>query len=108
MRSRLFYGVIALLLIWIPIGVMGVIGTSVSMKYEVDHGYIFTEINSTLSPFEKIVKMAEIEKLGKELSKQRIAYLVSIPVSVLLIIKLLAKRKKLLRTRSVGFPSQTD
>ena len=65
----LYFSIVFLYLLT-PFLIMAALGTMVSLKYEVDHGYFAVETNKKLTDKQKQIEFTELDKKGKELQTQ--------------------------------------
>ena len=66
----ILYSFSSILFLLTPICLMGILGTSVSLKYEVDEAIIFVNIDKKRSENEKIIALNEINQHEKELNRE--------------------------------------
>jgi len=65
---------IAVLYLLIPLSIIGYLGVGVSLKYEVDHGRIFTEMNDNLTDEQRELEMREIYQLEEKYHRELMIY----------------------------------
>ena len=68
-KIAFYFGIVFLYLLT-PLLIMAALGTMVSLKYEVDHGYFAVETNKKLTNEQKKVEFNELDKKGNELQTQ--------------------------------------
>jgi hypothetical protein len=68
-KIAFYFGILFLYLLT-PLLIMAALGTMVSLKYEVDHGYFAVETNKKLTDEQKKVEFNELDKKGNELQTQ--------------------------------------
>ena len=69
-KKVFLYCRITLLYILTPLLIMAALGTMVSLKYEVDHGYFAVETNKKLTDEQKKIEFDNLEQKGRELKTQ--------------------------------------
>lgn len=69
-KKVFFYFSIAFLYLLTPFLIMAALGTMVSLKYEVDHGYFEVETNKKMTDKQKEIEFIELDKKDKELHTQ--------------------------------------
>ena len=67
MRKVIFYSFVILLFVLTPICIMGILGTGVSLKYEVEQSHFFIDGNNSLTSTEKGKRHLATEKHGRQL-----------------------------------------
>lgn len=65
-----FYLGVVFLYLLTPLLIMGALGTMVSLKYEVDHGYFAVETNKTLTDEQRKNEFVELDQKGQQLKTQ--------------------------------------
>ncbi len=65
-----FYFGVVLLYLLTPLLIMAALGTMLSLKYEVDHGYFAIETNKKLTDEQKKIEIDELDQKGRELKTQ--------------------------------------
>lgn len=75
-KKVFLYCGITLLYILTPLLIMAALGTMVSLKYEVDHGYFAVETNKKLTDEQKKIEFDNLDQKGREL-KTRYYFLVA-------------------------------
>lgn len=91
-----FFCGIAVLYILTPLFIIAALGTMVSLKYEVDHGYFAVETNKKLTDEQKIIEFDNLDQKGQDLKTQ---YYILVAGSILTFATatgLIIKRKKIL------------
>lgn len=76
---------------------MGILGTMVSQKYEVDHGRIFIDMKNNLNESEKAAKHKEVDELEQKLYLYQAGWGVLIIIGIALptgILIIRAQRRK--------------
>ena len=69
-KKVFFYFSIVFLYLLTPFLIIIVLGTMISLKYEVDHGYFAVETNKKLTDKQKQIEFTKLDKKGKELQTQ--------------------------------------
>ena len=79
---------------------MGLLGTAVTEKYQIEHGRMFVEMDADKQPIEKTNKeLKEIEKLENEVHLTQTVLISIIFTSLISIIILTLKRKKIIKRK---------
>lgn len=95
-KKVFFFCGIAVLYILTPLFIIAALGTMVSLKYEVDHGYFAVETNKKLTDEQKIIEFDNLDQKGRDLKTQ---YYILVAGSILTFATatgLIIKRKKIL------------
>lgn len=95
-KKVFFFCGIAILYILPPLFIIAALGTMVSLKYEVDHGYFAVETNKKLTDEQKIIEFDNLDQKGRDLKTQ---YYILVAGSILTFATatgLIIKRKKIL------------
>lgn len=95
-KKVFFFCGIAVLYILTPLFIIAALGTMVSLKYEVDHGYFAVETNKKLTDEQKIIEFDNLDQKGRDLKTQ---YCILVAGSILTFATatgLIIKRKKIL------------
>lgn len=95
-KKVFFFCGIAVLYILTPLFIIATLGTMVSLKYEVDHGYFAVETNKKLTDEQKIIEFDNLDQKGRDLKTQ---YYILVAGSILTFATatgLIIKRKKIL------------
>ena len=100
LKKVLLYFSIAFLYLLTPFLIMAALGTMVSLKYEVDHGYFVVETNKKLTDKQKQIEFTELEKKGKELQTQYYFLIASGILTFVTASGLIIKRNKILTKKS--------
>ena len=101
-KKVFFFCGIAVLFILTPLFIIAALGTMVSLKYEVDHGYFAVEINKKLTDEQKIIEFDNLDQKGRDLKTQ---YYILVAGSILTFATatvLIIKRKKILGEQKSG------
>lgn len=69
-KKIVFYFGVVFLYLLTPLLIMGALGTMVSLKYEVDHGYFAVETNKTLTDEQRKNEFVELDQKGQQLKTQ--------------------------------------
>ncbi len=69
LKKMVLYIGVTILYLLTPLCIMGVLGTSVSLKYEVEHARIFVDINEKTTVAQKKEVQRDIEQHEKELKR---------------------------------------
>ena len=103
MKKTFLYLTIIVLYILTPVCIMGVLGTMVSSKYEVDESYWRLDGNNNLSTEQKQKKINELDNKGRQLKIQSYIFASIAFVTFVIASGLIIKRKKILG----GYKSST-
>jgi biopolymer transport protein ExbB/TolQ len=96
MKKTLFYSSVILLFVLTSVSTLGILGTMVSIKYEVDEGYWSIEGNNDLTPAQQKEAMHKLKEKGRDLEIQGYLYFFSAVVTFSAATILLFKRTKIL------------
>lgn len=100
MKAYLFYILIIFLIILIPLCGLGLLGTAVTEKYQIEHGRMFIEMDADEQPIEKTNnKLKEIDEIERELRLTQTALISLAFTSVICIIILTLKRKIIIKRK---------
>ena len=98
MNKIVYFFLLILCIVLIPLSGVGFLGTMITDKYQVDHAKTFVEIDSDrLTKTEKEAKLKDIEKLENTIQRQQI-FIFALGLSACFGASyLLIKRKKLIK-----------
>ena len=100
MKAYLFYILISFLILLIPLCGIGLLGTAVTEKYQIEHGRMFVEMDAEEQPIEKINnELKEIDKLENEVHLTQTVLFSIVFTSLISIIILTLKRKKIIKRK---------
>jgi len=88
------------MILLIPLCGMGLLGTAVTEKYQIEHGRMFVEMDADKQPIEKTNnELKEIDKLENEVHLTQTVLISIIFTSLISIIILTLKRKKIIKRK---------
>ena len=96
MKKTLLYTSIVILYFLTPVLLIGITGTMVSLKYEVDQGYYFIETNKNLTKEQKENEFRKIDKKRKWLKTQYYLLIAGSIFTTTIATGLIIKRKKII------------
>ncbi len=94
-RIAFYFGVVLLYLLT-PLLIMSALGTMVSLKYEVDHGYFAVETNKTFTDEQRKNKFGELDQKGQQLKTQYYLLIAGSIITFATATGLIIKRKNIL------------
>ena len=98
MKVYLFYIIVGILFLLIPLSGIGLLGTMITDKYQVEHARTFLEIDSNkLSEIEIREKNQEIDNLGKTVKRQQLLMFGIATLGLISGITLLRNKKKIIK-----------
>ena len=101
MKAYLFYIIISLLVLTIPIFVIGLLGTAVTEKYQIEHARMFIEMDADEQTIEKTKKeLKEVDVLENEIRMTQNILISMTIVSLISIILLFVYRNKIIKTKT--------
>ena len=85
-----------------PVCVMGILGTAVSKKYEVDDGYWHIDADKKLTDEQRKFQKEQLDNEGKKLDNRITIFIIAGLTSFALATTLLLKRKNLMTAKKSG------
>ena len=102
MKKIFLYFLVVVLYLLSPVCVMGVLGTAVSKKYEVDEGYWLIDADKKLTDQQKRIKIEQLDKEGQKLDNEIKLFFIGGLTSFIVATTLLVKRKTLIKAKTSG------
>ena len=102
MKKVILYFLIVALYLLTPVCVMGILGTAVSKKYEVDDGYWHIDADERLTVEQRKIKIEQLDKEGDKLSNKIILLIIVGLTSFVVATTLLVKQKTLVKEKKSG------
>ena len=102
MKKVILYFLIVTLYLLTPICVLGILGTAVSKKYEVDDGYWQIDANEKLTVEQRKFKIKQLDNEGDKLSNIITLFIIVGLTSFVVATILLVKQKTLMKERKSG------
>ena len=97
MKPILFYIIVGLLFLLIPLSGIGLLGTMITDKYQVEHSRTFLELDSNkLTEKEVLEKAKEIDSLEKSINRQQILMIGMASIGLISGVSLLRNKKKII------------
>ena len=98
MKPILFYIIVSILFLLIPLSGVGLLGTMVTDKYQVEHARIFLDIDSKKLTEKEIQKKSkEIDNLEKSVNRQQILMFGIATIGLISGITLLRNKKRIIK-----------
>lgn len=98
MKALIFYIIVGILFLLIPLSGIGLLGTMITDKYQVEHARTFLEIDSNkLSEIEIREKNKEIDNLEKTVKRQQLLMFGIATIGLISGITLLRNKKKIIK-----------
>ena len=102
MKRTFLYSLIVALYLLTPVCVMGILGTAVSKKYEVDETYWHIDGDKKLTDQQKTIKTEQLDKEGNKLDNRMMLFIIGGLTSFVAATALLVKRKTLITVKKSG------
>lgn len=100
MRVYVFYILISFLILLIPLCGIGLLGTAVTEKYQIEHGRMFVEMDADEQPIEKTNnEFKKIDELENEVRLTQVVLTLITLASLISIILLILKRKQIIKRK---------
>ncbi len=101
MKPYIFYILIVVLIILIPFCGIGLLGTMVTEKYQIEHPRMFVEMDEDIQPYELTKQeLDKIDKLEKEVHLTQSILVGVVLTAFFSILVLFLQRKKIIKANS--------
>jgi hypothetical protein len=98
MKAYLFYILISFLVLLIPLCLVGLLGTAITEKYQIEHGRMFLEMDADEQTFETTnEELKKIDELEDEVRLTQTILISLAFTSLISIIILIVKRKNTIK-----------
>lgn len=102
MKKLVLYSFVAALYLLTPICVLGILGTSVSKKYEVDEAYRHIEADRKLTDEQRKIKTQQLDNEGNKLDNRITLFIICGLTTFIVATTLLVKRKTLMAVKKAA------
>jgi hypothetical protein len=102
LKKVILYLVIATLYLLTPVCVLGLLGTAVSKKYEVDEGYWHIDADKKLTEEQRKFQREQLDNKGNKLDNRITLFIIAGLTSFALATTLLLRKKTLMTAKKSG------